>query len=76
MRRVECSFRDDITQAKKKKSRLMHAMNLEKILVTTGAKESEVLEIILSQQKKKTTVIHTKNSKKVPVATSANESAV
>ena len=54
----------------------MHAKNSEKVLVTTGVKESEVLENILPQQKKKTTVIHTKNSKKVPVATSATESAV
>ena len=54
----------------------MHAKNSEKVLVTTGAKESEVWENILPQQKKKTTVIHTKNSKKVPVATSATESAV
>ena len=36
----------------------MHAKNSEKVLVTTGAKESEVLENILPQQKKKTTVIH------------------
>ena len=54
----------------------MHAKNSEKVLVMTGAKESEVLENILPQQKKKTTVIHTKNQKKVPVATSAKESAV
>ena len=39
----------------------MHAKNLAKVLVTTGAKESEVLENILAQQKKKTTEIHTKN---------------
>ena len=39
----------------------MHAKNSEKVLVTKGAKESEVLENILPQQKKKTTVIHTKN---------------
>ena len=34
----------------------MHAKNSEKVLFTTGAKESEVLENILPQQKKKTTV--------------------
>ena len=39
----------------------MHAKNSEKVLVTTGANESEVLENILPRQKKKTTVIHTKN---------------
>ena len=39
----------------------MHAKNLEKVLVTAGAKESEAFENILPQQKKKTTVIHTKN---------------
>ena len=39
----------------------MHAKNSEKVLVTTGAKESEFLENILPKQKKKTTVIHAKN---------------
>ena len=39
----------------------MHAKNSKKAHVTTGTKESEVLENILPQQKKKTTVIHTKN---------------
>ena len=54
----------------------MHAKNSAKVLVTMGAKESEVLENILPQQKKKTTVIHSKNSGKVPVKTSAKESEV
>ena len=31
----------------------MHAKNTEKVLVTTGAKESEILENILPQQKKR-----------------------
>ena len=59
-RRWECMFRGPFTLAKTK-TRLIHAKYSEKVLVTTGAKESEVLENILPQQKKKTTVIHTKN---------------
>ena len=31
----------------------MHAKNSEKVLVTTGTKESEVLENILPQQKRR-----------------------
>ena len=68
-RKQKCSFRDHLPQQKRKMT-VIHAKNLEKVPVTTSAKQGAVFESILPQQKKKeTTIIHAKNSEKVRAQT-------
>ena len=66
----ESAVLETISPQQKRKTTVIHAKNLEKVPVTTSAKQGAVFESSLPQQKKKETMIlQAKNSEKVPAQT-------